>query len=275
MSNELSIVIATYNDDVNLAATLQSVREQTAIDWRDVQVIVSDGGSTDRTQEVVRSFSDVIDIVDSRQDAGVYDGMNIGASLATGGWLHFLNAGDTFHSANSISEWKTAVDSSENNAAWIVSGAINLRSRTARPVRIPNLPHSWWRHAYGLQPHCHQATWFRRSIFETVGGYRLDAGFAADFDLILRFGVISPPLEVTTTLIDYLGGGLSEVRGAQIPELLHRIRVERLNFGHRAAAVDLGASKVIGRYNRMRRRVGAIRLYLKGRSTADGNQRLS
>lgn len=263
MSSSVSIVIATFNDAKNLTATLESVRQQSGINESDVQVIVSDGGSADDTPAVLAAYADVITNVDSRPDAGVYDGMNIGAGMATGEWLHFLNAGDTFTGPNCLSTWREAVDSDPVGHAWVISRAINLRSHSGPPVSIPSVPHSWWRHALGWQPHCHQATWFRRSVFEAMGGYTLDRGFAGDFDLILRFGLVSRPLEIPTPLISYLGGGMSEVGRAQIPGLQHTIRTDRLNLGRAAAALDFGVAKAVGKVNRLRGQVGAARIRWK------------
>ena len=259
MSSSVSIVITTFNDAKNLELTLASVREQLGIDSSDVEVVVSDGGSTDNTGSVLSDYLDVVTIADSRPDGGVYDGMNLGAALATREWLHFLNAGDTFINPTCLMTWKRAVESSTSEFAWVTSGAIHLHSHAMPPSRIRNLPHSWWRHALGVQPHCHQATWFRRSAFETLGGYAVNRGFAGDFDLILRAGLISRPLEIPAPLVYYLGGGMSELGAKRIPSLLHAIRVERMGLGPAAAAVDLTVAKAIGLTTTVRGRIGFTR----------------
>lgn len=272
MSSSVSIIIATYNDADNLAVTLASVHQQDGIGAPDVEVIISDGASTDGTPAVVEKFADVITFFDSRPDSGVYDAMNIGAERASMTWLHFLNAGDTFRDASSLTTWRSALDASQREQDWVVAGALNLRSHSAPAVPIPNVPHSWWLHAIGIQPHCHQATWFRRSLFEAVGGYTLRRGMAADYDLILQFGMIGRPLEIPVPIINYVGGGMSERGRSQIPGLLHAARVERLNLGVHAAAIDLAISKCVGWLNIIRRLIGSTRLHL---SAINGRRRRS
>jgi glycosyltransferase involved in cell wall biosynthesis len=259
MSDSVSIVITTFNDAKNLQATLASVREQLGIESPEVEVVVSDGGSTDATEAVVAAYSDIITTIDSRPDSGIYDGMNLGAALAKGEWLHFLNAGDTFAGPNCLLEWSSAIDSAPRETVWAVSRARHLHAHTFRPSLIANIPHTWWRHAFGLQSHCHQATWFRRSAFEAIGGYRIDRGLAGDFDLILRFGLISRPLEIPLPLIDYLGGGVSEVGSATIPGLMHAVRVDRLNLGAWTSAIDLAIARLVGWSVSARGRIGVAR----------------
>jgi putative colanic acid biosynthesis glycosyltransferase len=185
--------------------------------------------------------------------------MNKGASRAAGDWLHFLNAGDSFANPESLETMVAALAGCDRTSVWAVSGALNLggSSRAASPIR--NLPHRWWPHTWGWQPHCHQACWFTRRSFELVGGYDLQTGFVADFDLIMRVGLLGRPLEVPAMLIHYAGGGMSEQRRNEIPILLHEARVRRFGYGPSARKLDVVVTRALALIMRSRIRVGGVR----------------
>lgn len=259
----LTIVIATYNADQFLPRTLQSLAEQSMIGSEDCEIIVVDGGSTDTTLALANSFPFINQLV-SEPDDGIYDAMNKGARLATGRWLQFLNAGDSFTRSDSLC---TAIaglrKADERKLQWAISAAQNLGGDAGPVRRIPNVPHVWWRHAYGLQPHCHQATWFRTSTFLELGGHALKYQTADDYDVILRFGMLAPPHTTTDVVIDYLGGGISEVTGAMAPYLHHQVRTDRFQLGRLGRGVDWRIGQAIFALNRTRITAGRVKSKLQ------------
>lgn len=87
----VSIIIPVYNGEAFLAKTLQSVFAQ---DYRPIEVIVVDDGSTDRTAEIAQSFSNVRYIYQPNQ--GPAYARNQGIAAAQGDLLAFLDADDTW-----------------------------------------------------------------------------------------------------------------------------------------------------------------------------------
>jgi rSAM/selenodomain-associated transferase 2 len=81
----LSVVIPAYNEEKMLPRTLDHLATQGG----EIEVIVVDGGSTDRTCDIVRARADVR-LVHARK--GRASQMNAGARLARGEWLLFLHA---------------------------------------------------------------------------------------------------------------------------------------------------------------------------------------
>ncbi|MFJ6355780.1 glycosyltransferase [Pseudarthrobacter oxydans] len=242
-------MIATFNADQFLPRTLESLAMQPGIASQDVEVIIMDGGSTDNTLAVVNSFPFIGRTV-SEPDDGIYDAMNKGAKLATGRWLQFLNAGDAFTRPDSLEKAIEALKQADTGRSqWAISAAQNLAGDSGPIRRIPSVPHVWWRHAYGLQPHCHQATWFRRSTFLDSGAHALKYETADDFDVILRFGLLTRPFTTTEVLIDYLGGGISEVTAARRPKLQHKVRVDRFQLSSFGTWVDRKIGDAISVFN--------------------------
>jgi glycosyltransferase involved in cell wall biosynthesis len=259
----LSIVIVTFNAAEFLPRTLESLRKQPEIGTADVEVVLVDGGSTDGTLDLVGDHS-FIGTVLSEPDNGIYDAMNKGARLASGRWLQFLNAGDSFSNPASL---RAALDGLQQADAqgvpWAISLAQNLGGEEGVVRRIPSVPHKWWRHAYGLQPHCHQATWFKRATFIDTGTHALKFGTADDFEVIVRFGMLARPFVIDKILIDYLGGGISEKTSALNPLLQHQVRVERFQLGPIGAGIDKQAGRLVAFLNTLRKQSGQLKTKLQ------------
>ena len=97
--NKLSIITVTYNAEQTLERTLKSVRSQS---YSDIEHIVVDGKSTDNTISLIKKLEgDKMKWI-SEPDQGLYDAMNKGIKMATGDYLCFLNAGDTFFNENTV-----------------------------------------------------------------------------------------------------------------------------------------------------------------------------
>jgi glycosyltransferase involved in cell wall biosynthesis len=87
----ISIVIPVYNGEKTLRATLQSVLEQTCLDF---ELIIINDGSKDSTLKIISDFSDARIQVFSYENAGLATSRNRGMSHATGEFVAFLDADD-------------------------------------------------------------------------------------------------------------------------------------------------------------------------------------
>ncbi|MGZ3644751.1 MAG: glycosyltransferase [Ktedonobacteraceae bacterium] len=89
----ITVVIPVFNGSRFLCACLKSVFSQ---DYRPMEVIVVDGGSTDETSDIARSFSEVRCIV--QKDQGPASARNVGVGLAHGEFIAFMDADDLWRS---------------------------------------------------------------------------------------------------------------------------------------------------------------------------------
>lgn len=96
---KVSVVTVCYNAISGIEKTISSVLGQT---FPEMEYIVIDGGSQDGTVDVIRKYAERIDLFVSEPDDGIYDAMNKGVRVATGEWITFLNASDTYFSRQSI-----------------------------------------------------------------------------------------------------------------------------------------------------------------------------
>ena len=74
---KVSIITVCFNSETTIEDTLQSIRSQT---YSNIEYIVIDGLSEDKTNVMVKKYSDIVSIHVSEKDSGLYDAMNKGIS---------------------------------------------------------------------------------------------------------------------------------------------------------------------------------------------------
>jgi glycosyltransferase involved in cell wall biosynthesis len=179
---KLSVITAVRNAERSIAATLRSVREQSGVS---IEHIVIDGASTDGTLDVVRAEGQHVALTRSERDLGIYDAFNKGLALATGDIIAFLNAGDSYASADVASAVHQRFAGSPVDAilgdTLIVSADVQRRVlRTIKSRRFAP-----WQMAYGFMP-AHPSMFLRREVYDRVGVFDIDYSQAGDFEFCLR-----------------------------------------------------------------------------------------
>jgi len=195
----LSIITVVRNDPDGLERTSRSIQEQGA----DIEWIVIDGASTDDTLDCLDEHAPSILV--SERDRGIYDAMNKGMRAASGDWITFLNAGDTYCESTSLArvyEWL-----SQATAPWGF-GAVRNIDGTGRPTGIQCAsPFTTLGLAFGNTTVPHQATFLRRDFALSLGEFLTDGGTAADQEFLLRAARQSAPTELVWPLVDFRVGG--------------------------------------------------------------------
>ena len=102
-----SIITVCYNAAGTIERTIVSVDEQT---FGDYEHFIVDGKSSDSTLSIIKSHPDSRRNWVSERDGGIYDAMNKGMSKTSGDYLIFLNAGDKFHSADTLAVIAKAIE---------------------------------------------------------------------------------------------------------------------------------------------------------------------
>ncbi|OKS86943.1 glycosyltransferase family 2 protein [Mucilaginibacter polytrichastri] len=87
----ISIISVVYNAEEFLEQTLLSIVKQT---YRNIELIIIDGGSTDGTLDIIKRYEKHISYWVSEPDKGIYDAMNKATEVVTGDWVNFVGAGD-------------------------------------------------------------------------------------------------------------------------------------------------------------------------------------
>lgn len=180
---KISVITAVCNNRDTIAEALDSVLAQS---HADVELIVIDGGSTDGTLEVLRSYGDRISMLVSEPDQGMYDALNKGIRLATGEVAGFLHSDDVFADADSLAHIADGFFSEEVDAVY--GNLVYVRRDNPQQVvrhwkagmfTLHRLRRGW------MPPH--PAFYVRRAVYERLGGFDTSYRIAADYDCMLRF----------------------------------------------------------------------------------------
>lgn len=200
-----SIITICYNAEATLEKTIQSVLAQT---YPNVEYIIVDGASKDNTLAIINRYRPQLSKVVSEPDKGLYDAMNKGIGLATGDYLCFLNAGDTFFSASTLQEMVDTLPADRQpDVIYGETALVDAEGQFVRMRRLQAPEVLTWRSFRQGMLVCHQAFFARR---ELVPLYDLQYRFSADFDWCIRIMKQSRLLHNThLTLVNYLDEGLT------------------------------------------------------------------
>lgn len=179
---KVSVITVCFNSVNTIESTIQSVLSQ---NYSNIQYIIIDGNSSDRTMDIINKYSSKISKVVSEPDNGLYEAINKGIALSDGDVVGILNSDDIYCN-NSIIE--TIVNDFNNNTA-IMSligdiAFVNNSNKITRHYSSKNWAPFFLR--FGVMPP-HPSFYCRREIFSKYGKYRTDFKIAADFELLLRF----------------------------------------------------------------------------------------
>lgn len=202
---KFSVITVCYNAEATLEDTIQSVISQT---YHHVEYIIVDGASKDRTMDIVNRYRERISVVVSEPDKGLYDAMNKGIRLATGDYLCFLNAGDSFHEDDTLQQMVHSIHGTQlPDVLYGETELVDHEGHFLRMRRLQAPEHLTWKSFRQGMLVCHQAFFARRDL---VMPYDLGYRFSADFDWCIKIMKQSKVLHNThLTLIDYLSEGMT------------------------------------------------------------------
>ena len=178
----ISIITAVLNSANTIGHCLESLYRQSVA----VEHVVVDGGSTDGTPEIVKSYGSNGTKLISEPDEGIYDALNKGLAHATSEIVGILHADDVLDNAHVLKRISDIFTDSSVDACYGDLVYVD-RFDTDRVFRY------WRAGAYhpkkfyrGWMPP-HPTFFVRRKIYEQYGGFNTALGTAADYELMLRF----------------------------------------------------------------------------------------
>ena len=181
----ISIITATYNSAKTINDTIKSVLCQTN---KDFEYIIVDGGSTDETIDIVKSYeSEFFGRLKwvSEKDKGIYDAMNKGIKMASGDIIGILNSDDYYTSADILQTIADAfkcqnVDAIYGDIHFIKDG---VPDKCVRYYSSRLFSPFWLR--FGFMP-AHPSFYCKREVFDKSGLYRLDYKIGSDYEMMVR-----------------------------------------------------------------------------------------
>lgn len=181
---KISIITPVFNQEDYIESTIKSVLNQ---NYPNLEYIIIDGGSTDRTLEIIEKYKVSICNVVSEPDSGMYDALNKGFKLATGEIMSWINSDDILLENALLNIAKIFNDLP--HVYWIqgLHNFIDLNGNvidTRQPKvfsfsRILSHDFKW------IQQ---ESTFWRRSLWEKAGAYiNIKYKLAGDFELWFRY----------------------------------------------------------------------------------------
>ena len=238
---KFTIITCTYQAEKEVERTLRSVLKQT---YKDVEHLIVDGASTDATLRLAQAYVTESQaqnnghqvMVTSEPDKGLYDAMNKGLKHATGDYVLFLNAGDTFPSESTLTQ-VAACAKGASVLPGVLYGDTDIVDNEGRFVRhrrlSPPKKLSWKSFMQGMVV-CHQAFYARADLAKKVP-YQLKYRYSADVDWCIRVMKMAqkqglPLCNVQTVVANYLDGGMTEKNHKT--SLKERFRVMESHYGY-------------------------------------------
>ena len=176
----VTILVPTYNCSQILPHTLDSIINQ---HYPYYEILVIDGGSTDRTLEVLRGYHPSIRLC-SAPSYDVYSILNQGIALAKGKYLNILFPGDAYISFKTL-EQMMSLALQEEYPDLVYCGTLLHDGRSVPKFLFRFLTLSLLKR--GQQPTSLQACWFKLDLFDLLGGFRVDFEMRGGFDFFCRF----------------------------------------------------------------------------------------
>ena len=155
---------------MGLKATFKSVLSQKDID---LEYIIIDGNSSDGSKEFLRENFANIDYWVSEPDNGIYHAMNKGIVQSRGDYLLFLNSGDCLIEDLTLNK----VCSKLSTFELIFFNFFNQKIKK----EFLYFTDFWFQ-----TPYCHQAIFFKKSVFDDLGLYNEKLKIVADWEIMLR-----------------------------------------------------------------------------------------
>ncbi|EPX79867.1 putative glycosly transferase [Litoreibacter arenae DSM 19593] len=181
-----------------------------AQNFHSVEHIVQDGGSNDGTQTllgaIVADASDhVPTYLESEPDKGIYDGMNRAVARANGRYVIFLNSDDLLGEPDALQKLAEPLKAGDCDFAFGLTAMIDPDTGARKLLSRPSLEAVLQRMPFG-----HNATAFRRGLFDDLGGHDLSFPVASDYDFVLRMVAAGSKGErVDAVVSQFLKGGAS------------------------------------------------------------------
>ena len=168
----VTVITICYNSIQFIEETIKSVISQ---DYKDVEYIIIDGGSTDGTKEIIKQYANRITYWCSCKDGGIYDAMNKGIDHTTGEWVCFMNSGDTFYQTDVISNIMRLKIPTE---VQVLYGDVEMvytdYAKIQKAYRIETINYR--------MPFCHQASFVKSRILKQHK-FNLQYKIGADYNL--------------------------------------------------------------------------------------------
>jgi len=204
---KFSIITVCLNSEKTILYTLNSILNQT---YKNIEHIIIDGGSTDKTVEIIKNYPFKNKIFFSTNSKGIYNAINEGVKKATGEYISVLHSDDIYQN-NSILEQVSKIIKKKKEYKIFLGNVVYFRNEifkisryySAFDFKIEDLK-------YGIIPP-HTGSFISKNIYREFGYYKTNYFIASDFDFFLRILLIHKVkfFKINKIIVRMKAGGIS------------------------------------------------------------------
>lgn len=207
MLPKLSVVIPSYNQGHFIERTIKSIVDQ---GYPNLELILMDGGSTDETMSIVERYRNHFAHIQSAKDGGQSAAIADGFARATGDYISWLNSDDTYSPGALLSVGRSLA--ARPNVEFIY-GNMNLIDADDNVIahkRSVDFVLGVMKYAFLTVPQ--MSAFWRRSLYQRVGGVDPSLRFCMDYDLFVRMAQQSAPVRIGVDIGNFRLHGESKTR---------------------------------------------------------------
>ena len=238
----ISVVMPAYNAHKYIKSAIESILGQT---FRRFELIIINDCSTDKTLPIIRSYSKKdsrIKIINNNKRLDIALSLNKGVGIASSNIIARMDADDIAFPNRLELQYKL-INSSRN--IGVVGANIEIMDEVENVIATRSYPTSSNKLKsclFRYSPFAHPVVFFRKNMFEKVGGYDPKYSPTEDLDLWFRLGSKSEFRSINETLLKYRlsvkSSSHSIIRDLEL--LVFRIRLDAIvKYGYRPSLYDL------------------------------------
>jgi glycosyltransferase involved in cell wall biosynthesis len=191
----LSVVIPSFNQGQFIERTIKSIINQ---NYPKLDLILMDGGSTDKTMEIVERYRNHFSHIESGPDGGQSAAIVKGFNVAKGDFISWLNSDDTYNEGALLAIGQflaqhTKVQFVYGNTRIIDAHDKELAFKKSVRFFLPVM-----KYAFLTVPQ--MSAFWSRALYNKVGGVDANLRFCMDYDLFVRMAEISSPVRINQTI---------------------------------------------------------------------------
>lgn len=238
-----TIITVVLNQEKYIEQTIKSLLQQKV---KDFEYIIIDGGSTDRTLDIIKKYSKKISYWVSQKDKGIYYAFNKGMTLAKGKYIGILNSDDLYtkNALNIIKRYILKYPEKD-----FIFGSVKKHWGVLHGYRPKIIKYSW-----GFYSSHSTGFFIKRKSAKKVGKYNIKYKYHADFDFFYRMIVKKKLKGIATKESEIVGvfrqGGFSS-KTPYLPQMIEQLKI-RLDNGQNFLLITfLGIFKFFKNFHRI------------------------
>ena len=203
---KFSVIIPVYNKEKHLSKTIESVLQQSFIDF---ELIIVNDGATDTSEAIIKGFTDPRINYIKQKNQGVSVARNTGINAANADYIALLDADDIWKE-DYLEKIDALIDEYPKQDVFAAVCTIESRGSTYKPTySIANLsPNKSYVVSYFSSSYINtiltsSSTVLHKDVFETIGYYNPTLPSGEDTDLWIRLGIVYTVVFLNTPLATY------------------------------------------------------------------------